>query len=151
MTYYFLLCRNSRIVVKRALSTTDSTVNIEVQVFREHYAVLQECFLSPDVLAGNLYARGIIDDNVRDGVQSPYITPVRKSQILLNAVEKAIKAEPQHFHAFLDILANEQTTKPLQKRLWDTYGQWYVMVLQNVMSLGCILTLIIQTIFLQSL
>ena len=102
-------------------------------MFREHYAILQECFLSPDVLAGNLYARGIIDEDVRDGIQSPYITRVKKSQILLNAVEKAIKAEPQNFREFLHILALERTTEALHKRLWNTYGQWYVAVLlQNV-------------------
>jgi hypothetical protein len=82
-------------------------------------------FQSPDVLAGNLYARGIIDEDIRDKVQMPYITPVKKSQILLNAIEKAIKAEPQHFHVFLDVLALEPTTKPLQERLLDAYGQYY--------------------------
>ena len=42
---------------------------------------------------------------------------MKKSEILLNEVEKVIKAEPGHFHIFLDVLANEQTTKPLQKSL----------------------------------
>ena len=86
-------------------------------MFKEHYDILQVGFQSPDALAGDLYARSIIDQDSRDRAQAPYNTPMKKSQILLNAVEKAIKAEPQHFHVFLDVLANEQTTKPLQKRL----------------------------------
>ena len=106
-----------------SVSRIDSTIKLELQAFRQHYALLQECILSPNTLAGNLYSRKIIDEDIRDEVQAPYNTPMKKSQILLNAVEKAIKAEPQHFHVFLDVLANEQTTKPLQKRLWDTYGQ----------------------------
>ena len=91
-------------------------------MFKKHYATLQVGLQSPDVLAGNLYARGIIDEDVRDGVQSPFITPIKKSQILINAIEKAIKTEPQHFHEFLNILAIEPTTEPLHKRLLDTYG-----------------------------
>ena len=118
------LCRSPR-VIKHALSRTDfeSTVKLEVRVFKEHYGLLQVGFQSPDVLAGNLYAKGIIDEEVRDGAQSPFITPMKKSQILLNAVEKAIKMEPQHFYVFLSVLAMERTTEPLYKRLLDTYGQ----------------------------
>ena len=100
-------------------------------MFKEHYDILQLGFQSPDVLAGNLYARGIIDEDVRDKVQSPYITPMKKNQILLNAVEKAIKAESQNFHVFLDILALEPTTKPLQTRLLDAYGKYHVKVINN--------------------
>ena len=96
---------------------------LELSVFQTHYSYLQEGFLSPGVLAGVLYARGIVDEDARDRAQSQYITNVKKSQILLNAVEKAIKINTQHFHHFLDILGDDRTTKPLYERLRDSYGK----------------------------
>ena len=98
-------------------------LSLEVSVFRKHYDYMQEGFQSPGVLAGKLYARGVIDEEVRDRAQSPFTTPIKKSQILLNAVEQAIKSDTQHFNHFLDILAGDPITKPLYKRLWESYGK----------------------------
>lgn len=95
-------------------------------MFREHYSDLQYVIQSPDVLAGVLYTRGIVHEDVRDRAQSPFINCVKKSQILLNAVEQAIKAQPENFFLFLDILKEEPTTEPFYKRLRDTYGQCIV-------------------------
>ena len=115
-----MICRGPR-VVKYTPSKTDNST-LELRVFREHYGDLQLAFQSPHVSAGILYARGIIDEDTREGVQSSYKTCVTRSQILLNAVEQAIKVQPQNFHQFLDVLANEPTTESLYKRLSDVYN-----------------------------
>ena len=99
-------------------------------MFRRHYSELQCAIQSPEVSASILYAKGIIDANVRDRAQLTCITRVESNQILLNAVEQAIKTHHQHFHQFLDILAEEPTTVPLYIRLQESYSElnWTAIV-----------------------
>jgi len=100
----------------------------ELLVFKRHYSVLQSAIQSPGTLAGILYANGIIDEDVRDRAQLPSITGSKSNQILLNAVEQAIKTEPQNFHKFLDILTDEPTTELLSSRLLECYSELHYSV-----------------------
>ena len=92
-------------------------------MFRKHYSELQCAIQSPEVSAGILYAKSIIDENVRDRAQLTCITHVESNQILLNAVEQAIKTHRQHFHQFLNILAVEPTTALLHRHLQESYSE----------------------------
>lgn len=103
--------------------TLNSKRSTELLVFRKHYSELQCAIQSPEVSAGILYAKGIIDENVRDRAQLTCITRVESNQILLNAVEQAIKTHHQHFHQFLNILAVEPTTALLYRRLQESYSE----------------------------
>jgi len=80
------------------------------------------------MLAGFLYTNGIIDEDVRDRAQLTDNTVLKRNQILLNAVEQAIKTEPQNFHKFLDILADERATELLYSRLLECYSELYYSV-----------------------
>lgn len=71
--------------------TRSSKKSTELLVFRRHYSELQCAIQSPEVSAGILYAKGIIDANVRDRAQLTCITRVESNQVLLNAVEQAKK------------------------------------------------------------
>ena len=92
-------------------------------VFKEYYSDLQWAIQSPGVFACNLYSKGIIDEEVRDRAQLLSITCVERNQILLSAVEQAIKTHPQHFQQFLDILADEPTTECLYRRILESYSE----------------------------
>ena len=81
------------------------------------------------MIAGILYSKGIIHEDVRDRAQLPSNTCLKSNQILLNAVEQAIKTHPQwQFHQFLDILADEPTIEPLYKRLQESYCELYAVI-----------------------
>ena len=95
----------------------------ELVVFRKHYHELQYGMQAPTVLAGRLYAEGIIDDIVRDTVQMSSIIKVEKNQILLNAVEQAISSDSQCFHQFIGILGDEPSTKPLHSMIMASYRE----------------------------
>ena len=90
-------------------------------MFRKHYSDLQWAIQSPGVSAGILYAKGIIDEDIRDQAQLLCNTTVKSNQILLNAIEQAIKTHPQCFHQFLGILADEPTTELLYRQLQVSY------------------------------
>ena len=93
----------------------------ELVVFRKHYHELQYGMQAPTVLAGRLYAEGIIDDIVRDTVQMSSIIKLEKNQILLNAVEQAISSDSQCFYQFICILGDEPSTKPLHSMIMASY------------------------------
>ena len=95
----------------------------ESKVFRKHYSELQRGLQSPSLIAGKLYSKNIIDQNVRDAVQMTNSTVLATTcnTVLLNAVGQAIFSDPQCFHQFMDILYDDPTTQPLHMKLLNTY------------------------------
>ena len=96
---------------------------IESIVFRKHYSKLQNGLQSPSLIAGELYSKNIIDQNVRDAGQMITSTVLAAITVLLNAVERAISKNPQCFHQFMDILDEDPTTQPLRMKLMNTYDE----------------------------
>ena len=99
------------------MSTTESSV------FRKHYSDLQHGLQSLSSIAGKLYSKNIIDQNVRDVVQMTTSTVLATNTTLLNAVEQAISSNPQCFHQFMEILDDDPTAKPLHTKLMNTYDE----------------------------
>ena len=99
------------------MCTTESTV------FRKHYSELQNGLQSPSLIAGKLYSKNIIDQDVRDAGQMTTSTVLAAITVLLNAVERAISKNPQCFHQFMDILDDDPTTQPLRMKLMNTYDE----------------------------
>ena len=93
----------------------------ELVVLRKHYHELQYGIQAPTVLAGRLYAEGIIDDIVRDTVQMSSTIKLEKNQALLNAVEQAISSDSQCFYQLIGILGDEPSTKPLHSMIMASY------------------------------
>ena len=99
------------------MSTTGSTV------FRKHYSDLQHGLQSSSLIAGKLYSKKIIDQNVRNAGQMTNSTVLEGNTVLLNAVERAISSDPHGFHQFMDILDEDPTTQPLRMKLMSTYDE----------------------------
>lgn len=93
----------------------------ESLVFKKHYSDLQCGIQSPSELAGKLFSKSIITQNVREAAQLTTSTVHEKNTALLDGVERAISSDPQCFHQFVDILGGDPTTKPLYTLLMNTY------------------------------
>lgn len=87
--------------------------NHELLVFTKHFSEQQDGIQSPSELAGKLYSKGIIAQNVREAAQLTTSTVYDKNTALLDGVEQAISSDPQNFLQVMGILNDDPTTKPL--------------------------------------
>ena len=105
------------------------STHFESLVFKEHYSTLQCGIQSPSELAGKLFSKSIITQNVREAAQLTTSTVHEKNTALLDGVERAISSDPQYFHQFMTILDDDPTTKPLHTLLMNTYCELPVLML----------------------
>lgn len=90
--------------------TTRIWCSPEYAAFRECYADILTAIQSPEHLANELFAKNVIDNEVKDQVHLDPQTRMKKGHILLDAVEQAIRADPTCFHVFTEALHQEGTS-----------------------------------------
>ena len=80
-------------------------VSAEVLALRRHYSDLVGSIQDPEDISGLLYSQSMISRSVRDEVQERgHLIAQRKNEVLINAVEACVKASPQTFYVFTDVL-----------------------------------------------
>ena len=127
INYGVLSYRTSYTVVFHEITGYNYTLTVfrmstpELLVFKKHFSELQGGIQSPSELAGKLYSKSIIAQNVREAAQLPTSTVHDKITALLDGVERAISSDPQCFHQLMDILDDDPTTKTLHTKLMNTY------------------------------
>ena len=82
----------------------------EYAAFRECYPDILTAIQSPENLADRLYSQNVIDNEVKEQVHLDPQIIMKKGRILLNAVEKAIRADPACFTVFIKALDQEGTS-----------------------------------------
>ena len=78
--------------------TTRIRCSPEYAAFQECYPDILTAIQSPEHLANVLFAKNVIDNEVKAQVHLDPQTIMKKGSILLDAVEQAIRADPDSFH-----------------------------------------------------
>ena len=71
----------------------------------------------PAGLAGSLYSRGMITRSVRDEIQQRDLITKRKNEVLINAVEAQVTADPSMFQVFMEVLKEEPSLSTIVERM----------------------------------
>ena len=90
--------------------TTRIRCSPEYAAFQECYPDILTAIQSPEHLANVLFAKNVIDNEVKAQVHLDPQTIMKKGRILLDAVEQAIRADPESFHVFTKALYQENTS-----------------------------------------
>ena len=85
--------------------------------------------LSADNISKYLYTDGLLTESELEAVNHIMYTNDMKITILLSAVEKAIRIEPQNFSKFLDSLDKIDLYRPIASR---ARGEWLSIVKEYV-------------------
>ena len=97
-------------------------VSVQVLALQRHYSDLVGSIQDPEDIAGTLYSKNVISRTVRDKIQTHLITQ-RKNEVLINAVEASVMADPQTFYVFADVLRALPYLKGLGSAMADTVGE----------------------------
>ena len=89
----------------------------EASTFQRYYRSLELAIQNPETLANILFAKQIIHCHVKDQIQVPTQTHSQKCNLLLNAVERTIIADPQKFHVLAEVLQEEHPTGYIAQQL----------------------------------
>ena len=91
------------------------TMTAEFKAFKSLMPRLEEC-INPDDFLTRCYSNEIISKYDLSEAQGERVS-LKKANVLLQAVEKAIKKEPENFKKFLNVLGSEVTSKKLVEDL----------------------------------
>jgi len=80
---------------------------------------------SPQPLALALYSKRVISSSVRDEVCLPTLTPEKKANALLHAVEAKVKVNPKQFMTFVSTLREHEDLSIIADRLIQAKGILY--------------------------
>ena len=85
--------------------------------FQHYYYSLQLAIQNPEVLANVLFAKRIIHSRVKEQIQVATHTHSQKCDLLLNAVNQQLVADPAKFYVLTDVLQEEHPTKCITQQL----------------------------------
>ena len=89
----------------------------EVLTFQHFYCSIQLAIQDPEALANSLFAKKIIHSRVKEQIQVPTQTLSQKCDLLLNAVERQLVADPTKFHVLVEVFLEEHPTKCIAQKL----------------------------------
>lgn len=91
--------------------------------FRQHNDELYKAIDAPEVLAWELYSKGIVTSSVRSKVAVSGLSKREKNDILLGGLERKMW-DASAFNTFVDVLQNsgDMTLKNIGSKLRETRG-----------------------------
>ena len=94
------------------------------ETFRLHYYQLSKT-LKPDDITAKLYSTGLISQADKGDIEVTGQSLQHKTAKLLDAVERAINAEPNNFYTFLKVLNRHQIYKRLVQNIIMDHGEMF--------------------------
>ena len=88
------------------------------EIFRHHYSKLSEQ-ITPEDITGKLYSSGLISQHEKEEIQVAGQPKNHMTSKMLDAVERAIKADDDKFYTFLKLLNVHRKYKRLIKKIMD--------------------------------
>ena len=103
------------LIQRRERLTAVVKMTAELKAFKSLMPRLKEC-INPNDLLTKCYSKDIISKDDLDEAEAERAS-FKKANVLLQAVEKAIKTDPENFKKFLNVLGSEVTNKKLVEDL----------------------------------
>ena len=114
---FSLSCLQCIIPLFRKTAVVDEHCTQEALAFQHYYCSLQLAIQNPEALANILFAKRIIHSRVKEQIQVLTHTHSQKCDLLLNAVERQLVADPAKFYVLADVLQEEHPTKCIARQL----------------------------------
>ena len=95
----------------------------EYRSFQSHYAGLFESISNPTTLAARLFSAGLLSRDTRKKIAGRGLTDSEKVSEILDAIETAIKLEPQNLQKFVVELEKDTSLRELCSKLRSTCGE----------------------------
>ena len=117
MINFSLSCLQCVIPLFRKTAVVEEHCTQEALAFQHYYCSLQLAIQNPEDLANILFAKRIIHGRVKEQIQVATHTHSQKCDLLLNAVERQLVADPAKFYVLADVLQEEHPTKCIAQQL----------------------------------
>ena len=105
------------------MATGGENFNPAYETFRKHSADLLTVIQNPEVLAWELYSKGVVSSTVVEFTNNMMHGRSTRTSNLLVAVDSQIEVDPGVFDVFLSVLDKRPTMSDLCGRMKDDYGK----------------------------
>ena len=105
------------------MATGGENFNPAYETFRKHSADLLTVIQNPEVLAWELYSKGVVSSTVVEFTNNMMHGRSTRTSNLLVAVDSQIEVDPRVFDVFLSVLDKRPTMSDLCGRMKDDYGK----------------------------
>ena len=109
-------------------------------VFRSHYSQLVRGITQPNLLAADLFSKGLISETVKDDVTTTVgVGASNKTITLMNAVGARIKVDPrpaQVMRGLCEVVETEAALRPVARSIRTALGESGKAVLARDVSQG---------------
>ena len=109
----------------------------EAKAFRSLMRDLKKAISSPDSIAFDVYAAGIINEAKRDEICDSQQS-LNKKQVLLKAVEAQIQLQPKVYYEFLEILSEEPSLDFICQKMREKCGKSQLCIVEGLIVYGVI-------------
>ena len=110
-------------------------------IFNDHHPLLSRSLCDPIGVAWSLYQACIIKKDVVTCVESASPSLPKQREVLLNAINEAIKINPTSLQTFANLLCTISTNLLLGQAILDDYGKYKPCSQINMMCIPAMLYL----------
>ena len=101
----------------------------EARTLQECYATLVEAIQDPDTLAGILFSKGVLSQEIMLELYAPQLSKAQKNHKILQCVQSRVVSDPSSLWTFISILRCAPSTDYLANLLVDTFRCEFSVVL----------------------
>ena len=105
------------------MATGEENFNPAYETFRKHSADLLKVIQDPEVLAWELYSKGVVSSTMVEFANNMTHGRGTRTSNLLMAIGSQIVVDPGAFDVFLSVLAKRPSMSDLCGRMKDAYGK----------------------------